>query len=297
MLPQHLQLKVLSMLDDSAFDKAVKGAGPPGRGAPVRADATFLQRMGTPFSAKRAVDDIKARGLAVFDHVMGADMASATRSGVEGVAASGLMRRARMGKDSTQWADTRARGDEMIWFNDLLAALEQASDSVGEGHLEAGGDDAGSPRVDHVDAGSIQAVGAAVKHLQSLGAEVCTAIGGQFECQRMTFQVARYADGARYVRHSDVGPQTPDRRLTCILYLNPDWKKEDGGELRLYLPIGTSHASAQGSQGHTNACDVAPLMNRLVIFRSEVCLLRALVFWLLKPSLTARQAFPSVPIP
>jgi hypothetical protein len=269
-LPQHLQLKVLSMLDDGAFDKAVQGAGAPGRGAPVRADKTFLQRMGTPFSAKRAVDDIKARGLAVFDHVMGADVALTTRSGVERVAASGLMRRARMGKDSTQWADTRARGDDMIWFNDLLAALEQESDAAGERHKEAGEDGAGSPQVDHVDAGSIQAVGTAVQHLRALGAEVCTAIGGQFDCQRMTFQVARYADGARYVRHSDVGPQTPDRRLTFILYLNPDWKEEDGGELRLYLPIGKTHASAQGSQSYTNACDVAPLMNRLVMFRSEV---------------------------
>ena len=262
-LPQHLQLKVLSMLDDGAFDKAVQGVGP-SRGLPVRApDTTFLHRVDIPFSAKRAVDEIKARGVAVFDNVMGAHVAVAARSGAEGVSRCGLMRRARMGKDSTQWADSRARGDEMIWFNDLVQASAEGSSSPdGSGDTDIDTD----PAADAGAASSIKDVAAAVEQLTAIGAEVSNAIGGHFECQRMTFQLARYADGARYVRHSDVGPQTPNRRLTCIFYLNPDWKREDGGELRLYLePPG-----GRSSQSQPSACDVAPLMNRLIIFRSEV---------------------------
>lgn len=274
-LPQHLQLKVLSMLDDGAFDKAVQSTGPstgPSRGPDLPPDTTYMRRTDCRFSAKRAVDDIKARGFAVFDYVMGVDEAMAARNGVEGVASSGLMRRARMGKDSTQWADSRARGDEMVWFTDLLAVHdEQASveecgtrGGSGAAGVGAGADSAPGP------ASFIKNVAIAVEQLKTVGMEVSNAIGGQFECQRMTFQLARYADGARYVRHSDVGPQTPDRRLTCIFYLNPDWKREDGGELRLHLPASRSQAGARSFQSHLKPCDVAPLMNRLVMFRSEV---------------------------
>lgn len=39
-------------------------------------------------------------------------------------------------------------------------------------------------------------------------------------------------EGARSAAAMDGGGQ---RTLTCVLYLNDDWKEEDGGQLRLYL--------------------------------------------------------------
>ncbi|KAL1528526.1 hypothetical protein AB1Y20_009869 [Prymnesium parvum] len=79
-------------------------------------------------------------------------------------------------------------------------------------------------------------------------------------------QATCYLDGARYVRHVDnnddaAGRRRLDglrsgRRVTCILYANPSWKAGDGGELRLY-PIGS------------DAVDVQPLANRLVVFWSD----------------------------
>jgi hypothetical protein len=277
-LPQHLQMKVLSMLDDGAFDKVVQGATAhapeSARAAPVRApDTTFLRPVSTPFHGQRAIVDIKARGLAVFDNFLGQSAAEGIRTAAMDIAARGLMRRARMGKDGTQWADARARGDSMIWVNDLAAMLEG---------LQADRTCAGAPDIDGVSenamadgrcaqeaAAAIEEIGRAVDKLKAAGEEICCAIGGQFECSKMTFQLAHYSDGARYVRHSDVGPQTADRRLTCIYYLNPNWQRQDGGELRLYLPSGSGRAGS-GKVQYFDPCDVAPRMDRLIIFRSEI---------------------------
>ena len=53
--------------------------------------------------------------------------------------------------------------------------------------------------------------------------------------------------GARYVRHCDnscfagKGERCNGRRLTCILYLNPEWEALHGGELRIYEPFAPKH--------------------------------------------------------
>ena len=277
-LPQHLQLKVLSMLDDGAFDKVVEGATAPApaaaRGAPARApDTTYLHPVSTPFTGQRAIEDINARGLAVFDSFLGPSAANAIRAAAMDIAGRGLMRRARMGKDGTQWADPRARGDTMIWVNDLAAMLQgpQADRADDEASGTAGASEhaTAGARCAQEAAVAIAEIGRAVDKLKAAGEEICSAIGGQFECSKMTFQLAHYTDGARYVRHSDVGPQTPDRRLTCIYYLNPNWTRADGGELRLYLPASRVRESAGGVQP-VDPCDVAPRMDRLIIFRSEI---------------------------
>ncbi len=73
---------------------------------------------------------------------------------------------------------------------------------------------------------------------------------------RVEVQLARYpGDGARYRRHRDAFPGGPNRRLTAIYYANPDWRDDHGGLLRLHLPGGP--------------LDVAPVLDRLVVFLSE----------------------------
>ena len=67
---------------------------------------------------------------------------------------------------------------------------------------------------------------------------------------------ARYPAGARYTRHIDRLAGSDVRVLSAVLYLNEEWKDEDGGQLRLHLRDGGSR-------------DVAPLGGRLVVFRSE----------------------------
>lgn len=45
---------------------------------------------------------------------------------------------------------------------------------------------------------------------------------------------ARYPAGAGYARHRDSFRDDNKRRVSCTLYLNPDWQPADGGCLRLY---------------------------------------------------------------
>lgn len=73
--------------------------------------------------------------------------------------------------------------------------------------------------------------------------------------RRCELMLARYPPGARYVRHLDAFPGDDNRRLTAIVYLNAGWRPEHGGRLRLYVepPL-----------------EVEPVMDRLVVFRSQV---------------------------
>jgi SM-20-related protein len=47
--------------------------------------------------------------------------------------------------------------------------------------------------------------------------------------------LALYPAGSYYRRHRDQPIDSDARVLSCVLYLNDDWKEEDGGCLRLYL--------------------------------------------------------------
>jgi SM-20-related protein len=72
---------------------------------------------------------------------------------------------------------------------------------------------------------------------------------------RFDLQLARYAGtGARYVRHRDAFPGGENRRVTAILYLNPDWRLEHGGQLRLFTDPER---------------EIEPLLDRLVVFLSD----------------------------
>lgn len=68
-------------------------------------------------------------------------------------------------------------------------------------------------------------------------------------------QLAHYGPGGHYLRHRDAFPGQDHRRVTAIVYLNDGWVPADGGALRLHLEPPS---------------DIAPTIDRLVIFRSEV---------------------------
>jgi len=76
----------------------------------------------------------------------------------------------------------------------------------------------------------------------------------------------------RYVRHVD-NPNRNGRRVTAILYLNPEWSEADGGQLCVYPP---QSMSAPGVPKHAPASAdpavevVAPLLGRLLVFFSDM---------------------------
>lgn len=69
---------------------------------------------------------------------------------------------------------------------------------------------------------------------------------------------AHYAKGNYYKRHLDAFKGEANRILSLVLYLNPEWKSEDGGALILY----------QNSEDKTGIC-VNPEYATLTVFLSE----------------------------
>ena len=70
-------------------------------------------------------------------------------------------------------------------------------------------------------------------------------------------QLALYpGGGARYVAHRDAFEGGGRRRATAVYYLNPEWRAEHGGALRVRLPDGGTR-------------DLAPVLDRLVVYLAD----------------------------
>lgn len=78
--------------------------------------------------------------------------------------------------------------------------------------------------------------------------------------------LAVYPQGAFYKKHLDCfasqDPSKPQRRITCIVYMNQDWKLEDGGQLKLYL-------NETDDSDKYKSILISPLAGRAVIFLSD----------------------------
>jgi SM-20-related protein len=71
---------------------------------------------------------------------------------------------------------------------------------------------------------------------------------------------ASYPEGGFYKRHKDCFHNNSDRVVSLVLYLNRDWKTEDGGRLRVYASM------ADGGESFT---DVDPVGGTMVCFMSS----------------------------
>ncbi len=77
-----------------------------------------------------------------------------------------------------------------------------------------------------------------------------TAITG-FESHYSSYEISSF-----YKRHLDQFKSEKGRKFSMVLYLNHDWKEEDGGKLSLY-PKGRDQV------------DISPIGGRMVLFRSD----------------------------
>ncbi|MBC5993919.1 2OG-Fe(II) oxygenase [Pontibacter cellulosilyticus] len=75
------------------------------------------------------------------------------------------------------------------------------------------------------------------------------------------FHFTVYPPGTVYQRHLDQFQTNDHRRLSFICYLNEDWKPENGGNLRLYLP---------NEDGTEEEVDILPIAGRLACFRADL---------------------------
>ena len=69
------------------------------------------------------------------------------------------------------------------------------------------------------------------------------------------FHLAKYPAGTHYEKHIDQFNNRNNRQITVLIYLNADWKKGDGGELKIYRDEGNVL--------------VEPIAKRLLIFKSD----------------------------
>mmetsp|Transcript_21655 Transcript_21655/g.31517 ORF Transcript_21655/g.31517 Transcript_21655/m.31517 type:complete len:738 (-) Transcript_21655:120-2333(-) len=103
--------------------------------------------------------------------------------------------------------------------------------------------------------------------------EKCQSLAGIYE--RSDAMLAIYpGEGARFARHID-NTTRDGRRLTVLVYLNPEWKREEGGALRLFSPQSLSHdtdskadTEKSGGDGRVKAVDVFPEGGRVAMFYS-----------------------------
>ncbi|MCB0486368.1 MAG: 2OG-Fe(II) oxygenase [Flavobacteriaceae bacterium] len=70
------------------------------------------------------------------------------------------------------------------------------------------------------------------------------------------FHLAHYPKGSFYKRHLDQFNNRSNRMITMIVYLNENWKKEDGGELKIYK--------------NDTEILIEPLANRCILFKSAL---------------------------
>lgn len=69
------------------------------------------------------------------------------------------------------------------------------------------------------------------------------------------FHIAKYPPGTHYEKHLDQFNERSNRQITVLIYLNKDWEKGDGGELKI----------------HQNGEEiiVEPIAKRLLLFKSD----------------------------
>jgi len=135
---------------------------------------------------------------------------------------NGTFKRAAIGKGIEKKSVVKIRGDRVKWLDKQLA-----TDSM--------------------------------KHYWSHMDELREYLSNYFRIhlERTEAHFAMYPKGAFYARHVDQFQVSSNRVFSVILYLNPDWKTGDGGELRVY--------DANGGFS-----DYSPLHGRLILFRSDL---------------------------
>lgn len=242
-LPESLQLRILSLLTESA-----PAASPT---ADARLEGSY-RAWAHGLAARLA-----AHRVAWQDDMLPTGAASSLLGAAEELPADALAP-AGMGASVARWRDESVRGDRIGWV-----PLEPSS---GSGDSPFG--------ALHATSGWSELRAALSDVVAALNHEAAVRPGGERLRLPEKLMLAHYPRGGRYVRHSDVSAATSHRRVTVIVYLNPEWDPSRGGQLRLFLPPHSSSGRCSApcsppSEGET-ATVVAPLLGRLLLFDSTL---------------------------
>jgi SM-20-related protein len=170
------------------------------------------------------IDGILTKGYSVCDHFLNtSEIDNLSQSYLENTK-NGLFTLANIGKKSTQEQNTQIRGDKILW-------IEQSSKNNHEIAL-------------------LLKINNFIAYLNA------TCYLGITDSE---FHYAHYEIGKFYKRHRDSFQNQKGRVLSVIIYLNKNFKPDDGGNLVVY-PI---------ENNIETAIKIEPIAGRLVCFESE----------------------------
>lgn len=236
------------------------------------------------------IHTLQQRGYLIKDGLLGMEQAVAVRKECEALQEGGCLKPAGMGREG-KWNETTLRGDFITWLEvdrpekekENNVEIEEGSSLSAEGFPEGSKQEESkestkeSPRESRESEESessteqkkrrvaVASQGEALRMTQRRLAQVAMelraacGVGVPADSSEtclgtVTLQLAAFPPQRRYTRHVDAFPGGPNRLLTLIYYLNPQWQPSHGGQLRLFLPEGP--------------CDVNPVADRLLVFFS-----------------------------
>ena len=173
-------------------------------------------------SSKPIADAIERSGYAVVQSFLDSTAIAALAQECRDRAENGILQTAAIGRGEARIARADVRGDRTQWFEEADLTTTQARYWT-----------------------AMQSMRIELNHELMLGLDDLEA------------HYALYAPGARYARHRDRFRDDDARVLSSVLYLNSEWREDDGGALRLYLP--------NSADGHL---DIYPHAGTLVLFLS-----------------------------
>jgi len=233
-LPPAIKLAILSHLDPSIQQNSLSISSdkllPTVQFIPHIKDEKFLVRFTTAELKK-----LETEGYIIKDSFLGnhEEVVQVLKE-AQALNKAGKLKKAGMSKGSEFWSDTKVRGDYILWVSDKAQLLSS------------------SPKLHDL-----------LARMELLKDELNQACN--FDCNKTQIQLACYpGGGARYVRHLDSFVGGTNRRLTALYYLNTEWKKEDGGCLRLYF----NHMNLPNKTSELMR-DIEPISDRLLIFQSR----------------------------
>jgi SM-20-related protein len=175
----------------------------------------------SPTIIDRIMDDIAQQGWSLVPDFMPQQAIEQLAGETLQLRQFGALRQAGVGKGAERSVNANTRGDFILWLEEPELTAAQ-----------------------HNYLAQLEQLRLAANAQQQLGL---------FEFEG---HLAIYPSGSFYRKHIDRFRNDSLRTLTCILYLNHDWKESDGGQLRLYLD-GEKHI------------DILPQCGTLVTFLSD----------------------------
>ena len=189
-----------------------------------------MQRLPHHMNLEQLIDSIANHGFCIIDNFLDEAVISALAAETQALKLANAMTQAGVGREHLAINKT-IRGDSIYWLNEDNATAAQKS------YLQQ------------------------MEHLRSsLNQHLYLGLFG-LECH-----LAAYPVGTFYKKHLDCFASNDlnqsQRKISCIVYLNQDWKIEDGGQLRLYL-------NESDQSNNEKSMDILPIAGRAVIFLSD----------------------------